>query len=175
MLSLTKLSENFKVIVPIAVGIFVILVVTILIFSRESAHSWRGVTPGETTSEGLKRILGTPKESGNVGNGGITLSKYVVKADEAKIYIKGNRVALIKVRSNGDPPEDFGEEGATVYSPDYEGFKILLYSTKGRGEVINELYGNVFEQWYFKPAGLVNIKAEISQINKLQDKKAVVY
>jgi len=176
MFTLTKLSENLKVLAPIILGLLALLILTYLIFFRGVGYGWRGVVPGKTSVESLNKILGKPNQTYTLAKTRMLLFKYKIGSDEAKVYVKDSIVILVKVKPSLAAGIKVLDDGADlVYSPDYVGFKILLLSNKGRGQVVDEISQSVSEQWYFAPDTLINIESRLAQIDRLQDKKPDIF
>jgi hypothetical protein len=174
MFSLSDLQRNLKLIVPVVIVLFIILVLTLLVFGlgRNEEYSYQGITPGKTDLAGVKKSLGNPLENYELNDGRLILVKYNIGKAEAKIYLRNDRVVLVKLRESKGLPQDFSEEEwVKVYSLDYAGFRIFLSPTKGKGFVLQETINTVFEEWFFEPKDLSQLKGDLSSINKLQEKK----
>lgn len=123
------------------------------------APSWRGVVPGETSTDSLLKNLGAPQSQKQAGDQ--TLLEYPRPglARPNEVIVENNTVELVKEKVSGKKLSGFkaqyGEPEGEYWGPEKEaGFKVFVYPQTGLAVVASLGDGAVLEVWYFKPTTL---------------------
>lgn len=124
-----------------------------------SAPSWNGITPGQTTTQKLPELIGTPEPKETVND----QTTYDVQRQGGgpphEIITQDGTVGLVKDRvlsgnislfkqKYGAPEGEYWGEHQSV------GFKTYVWPKNGIAAVAHAVDGSLYEVWYFQPTTL---------------------
>jgi hypothetical protein len=124
------------------------------------AETYKGITPGQTTTQELSQLLGAPdpKQSDFSSNklaypreGGGPVHDAIIDNNQ-KVTLFKQRALTGNLKTYTDK---YGTSEGIYYGPEAEvGFKTYVWATKGIAVVASANDGTIFEIWYFKPISL---------------------
>jgi hypothetical protein len=133
----------------------------------EPGATYRGLTPGVSTSEDVSKVLGTPVETSQQGNETVNSYKSTSPARDHTADFLDNRLSFFKeIVSTYDKSVDvksfekkYGDPPYTLYGEaSYGGFNLYAYPEKGVAYIGNRDGNVITEIWYFPPTTFDNFK-----------------
>lgn len=164
-----------------------ILIVVNIFIPKESkkdttptpVESYKGITPGKTTTQELNGILGAPDPKQSDFSNNMLAYPREGGGPNHQVYADGNTVEFFKQQAlEGNLSTYTNKHGLYEgeFYGDYQesGFKTYVWATKGIAVVASINNGYLFEVWYFKPSTMEdflskwgkNLTKESKQIEK---------
>lgn len=121
--------------------------------------TWEEITPGETTKEGVVKILGEPLEEKDENGKTVSFFKstsptrnHEILFEEQIVSFSKEIVTLQDEKEIEDIKTLHGTTDNVLYGPDsYNGYFLFVYPEKGIAYLGNPGTGDLLEVWYFIP------------------------
>ncbi len=132
----------------------------------ETGFSYNNLSPGVSTTEDIKKVLGDPKKE--ISNGSSTILEYnstnpnfnnQLSVDSGTLSLVKQIVSSKDNISISDLNQKYGNYEDVLYkSSSYSGFNLYIYPSKGLAYIGHQGSGIVLEIWYFKPMSFETFK-----------------
>lgn len=172
------MSKKIKILLIIfAVAAVVVIVVSFFLPTKSEqvpspvpftpGATYRGLTPGVSTSEDVSKVLGTPIDTNQQGEQTVNSYKSTSPTRNHTADFLNNRLSFFKeIVSIYDKSIDvkefektYGEPPYTLYGEaSYGGFNLYAYPEKGVAYIGNRDGNVITEIWYFPPTTYDNFK-----------------